>query len=56
MISSDDAEPAMSSVLDRREGDYCVVCHTEAEGSFNGEHYCETHLQERMARETGVGY
>lgn len=52
----DDVEPAMSSVLERREGDYCVVCNGAADGSFNGEDYCDTHLQERMARETGVGY
>jgi hypothetical protein len=49
-------EPAMSSVLAQQEGDYCTVCHSPATGSYNGEDYCDTHLQERMARETGVGY
>jgi len=31
--------------------DTCTVCGVEAEHNYDGEQYCEQHLQERLARE-----
>jgi hypothetical protein len=56
MTDNYDGLDAMPDTWDGTNG-RCVVCKTpDVQDTYQGKAYCQQHLQERMARETGVGY